>query len=259
MNAKEDPAIESFDPERVIPEAKGGDTEALRLLLISMWLRRLLNTVSGRVARRFKVDAEELWDFLFETIRKGIDTLDNPNNIPWGVRLTRRCYTVAKNRAKNVIRHRVVEEHHWDDVAHENTSRITDGMRTARLRSHSMTPEEELLRKEQDARVPAIRMAARAAFRSLTPKDKQIITLWLRGRTLEEIFAATGTPVATASYRITRFTKPVVKALMEAAGEENRAAELMGRLKVHRDGICQLIANSLAGADLRGDGARAGA
>jgi hypothetical protein len=35
---KGDPAIDGVEPERVIPEAIGGDKEALRQLLVSVWL-----------------------------------------------------------------------------------------------------------------------------------------------------------------------------------------------------------------------------
>jgi hypothetical protein len=211
------------------------------------------------VSRRFKVDSDELWHFLFERIRNKVQTITNPENIPWADLLTRWCFKVGKNRAQNLIRHRGVEERHCDSVSHANTVRLTEGKRTDPLHSTTMSPEEAVLRKEQDTYLPAVRRATLKIYYSLTLKDAWLVFFWKHKMTLQEISDLTGVPRATVGNRVKVFQKAVVKEVMKAAGEEERVVELLSAVNEHPEGIRELLANSLAETALRRDGLYAGA
>jgi RNA polymerase sigma factor (sigma-70 family) len=255
---EDDSDIYGVAPEKLIPEARDGDVEALRQLQVSDWLNQLLHTVSGRVSRRYSVDADQLWNYLFKRIELKIHTIRNPTNLPWPERLTRWAYSVCKNRAKNLIRQRKgAEERYRAGVEHDNTIKLTDGKRAARLHSREMSPYDRLARSEQDALMPAMRLAMRAAYLKLTPEDKSILSRWARKMTLQEISDETGTPLATVNYRIKRFMKPVVNELLKEAHEEERVAWFLANMKEYREGLRELLANSLTEAELRGEGTHA--
>jgi DNA-directed RNA polymerase specialized sigma24 family protein len=256
---KGDPAIDGVEPERVIPEAIDGNKEALRQLLVSVWLWELLDLVTGRVSRRFKVDADELWHLLFESIRNKVQTITNPENIPWADLLKRWCFKVGKNHARNLIRHRGVEERHCDSVSHANTVRLTEGKRTAPLHSSTISPEEAVLRKEQDTYEPAVRRATVKIYYSLTLRDAWLVFFWKHEMTLQEISDLTGVPLATVGNRVKFYQKAVVKEVMKAARQEERVVELLAAVNKHSEGIRELLASSLAETILRGDGLYVGA
>jgi len=251
--------IDGIDPERVIPEAIAmEDEEAMGRLLTSVWLYKLLNLVSGRVSRRFKVDADELLNYLYERVEKKLHTVTNPQGIPWADRLTRWAFRVAKNRAKNLIRRRRgAEQRHHDEVAHENTVKLTDRKRTAALRSTALSQDDEIARKDQAARRPTIRQATRKAYDSLTPRDAWLVSLWMGGMTFQKISDVTGVPLSTVGDRVKVFQKTVLKEVVKAAGEGERAAQLLKAVNKHADGVRQLLASSLVETSPRGGGLRA--
>lgn len=256
---KEEPAIDGFDPERIIPAAKT-DTEALRLLLGSDWLDDKLDKVSRIVSWRhdLSVDAQEIRDHLLEKVVFKLDKLTNPEGIPWASCLNAWLYTIAERYPKNVYRHRDVEERHRSDVAHEHTIKLTDGKRKAEPHTDSMLQEAALLHKEQDALVPTIRRTTRAIFYSLETRDAWLVSLWMAGMTFQAISDLTGTARSTVWNVVKSFEKTVVKEIMKSVGEAKKAAQLLSAVNKHSEGIRELLANSLGETELRGDGTRAG-
>jgi len=251
MNEGEDPAIE-VAPEELIPEAVNGNQKALRLLLVSAWLIGLLDDVSSWASRRFHVDAEDVWDFVFERVRRKIRTIKNPRNIPWPDYLTAWCYKVARRRGLNLLRHQGVKERHWDRVTHANTQSIRGGKRIAPLCSNAVSQEEEVEQHERDILEPKIHKAVRKIIDALKPEDATIISLWSKRQTLKKISEATGIPLATVDKRLKKIWQTLFEEISKLVGEnigEEQAEEFeiteLPSKKEYRDGVRELILNSL--------------
>jgi DNA-directed RNA polymerase specialized sigma24 family protein len=249
----DDPAIIGVGPEEWIPEARSGNKEALRLLLISPWLGEILDEVSGKTAWEFNVDSEEVRDYVFERIRIKIRKLKNPQDKPWVDCLTSWCYRVAERRALNILRHRGVEESYCDRISHEHTINIRGRQRNAALCSSSISQEEEIEQKKRIALQAKMRQTAQQVFRSLEPEDAEIISMWSDGKKLREISAATRIPISTVNYKqkellksfVKEIEKVVVKEIGKTKAEKARVRRLLKDMKECSAGFRQLIGNSL--------------
>lgn len=248
----DDPAIYGVDPEELILKARGGDRNALYLLLFSPWLTQLLDEVSGKTSWDFNVDGEAVRDFVFERVRLKIRKLKNPHNLPWCECFAGWCKKIAENHARNLIRHRGVVERHWDGVSHEHTQSIRNGQRITALHAPTVSQEDEIEQKERDALQAKLHRTVQKVFPSLKPEDKKLISMWSDGKKLRELSAETGMPISTVNNRLKKILKAFVKEITEVVvkeigkteTEEVRVRQLLGACG---DGLRELIGNSLRG------------
>jgi hypothetical protein len=229
------------DPDKLIPDAMAGDQKALDLLMVCSWLTTMLSEICRRASWRFKVDYENLRDFLEDTLRNKISTITNPDNKPSRPRLAAWCKAVARNRSLYLLRRRKVEQKYQDSVTHHNTKIIRGKKRILEPCANTLSPEEELLNQQQqlieERRRLAIAWIARKVVNSFPAKKRRIGCLWLERKSPAQIIQETGHAPSTV-YRILR---EIERAIFEEIGAE----EILKKQPELAAGLQKLVAHGL--------------
>lgn len=236
----EEPETNDVDPERLIPDAIGGNQEALDLLMVCHWLTTMLSQICHWASRKFVVDLEDLRTFMEDTLRDQIGTISNPDHKPWCPLLKAWCRKVAKNRSLKLIRHRKVEQKHRDSVTNECIQFIRNGKRMIAPCANTLSPEEELMDQEQrlleQRRKWALASIARQVVNSFPPKKAKIGRRWLAGKSTKQIIQETDQPGSTV-YRI-------LKEIQQAIVEEIGAREILNEQPGLAAGLQKLVARA---------------
>jgi RNA polymerase sigma factor (sigma-70 family) len=230
--------------ERIIPEAIKGNLKALDDdPLASRWLTQLLDRITVSTSWQYKVDADDVRDVISEKLVFEICTVVNPHNIPWRDCLESWCWTVARHYCLNVIRHRGVVNKHQDSITHDNTNSTKIGGSIFVTHSAVASPEEELLKKEQNRlwedRTAEIRRKVQEIVGSLPPEHAEIALMFLwEKKPVEEIIKETNKSSATVYRILKKINKAIIKKI--------RVEQILEDQPEHAAGLKELIANSLS-------------
>lgn len=243
--------------DEVIRKSVEGDENALSILLYCEWLWNVLTRISNNAARQFRVDADDLLDYVFDQLRRKIQSIKNPNGSKWRDCLAGFCRTTAHYRCINLMRPRRQDEAYRDSVVGERTGWRRHGQRIDEPCSTEKSPEEEVEQHEQDSiregATPRISETVWRVFNSLKPEDATLILLWVDGKTLKQISDETRIPLSSVARRLAELQKVFFKEIIkvgveeigEAMAEETGVTQIPEHVKEHRAGLRELIARSL--------------
>jgi RNA polymerase sigma factor (sigma-70 family) len=240
----DDPEINGVELEELIFKAAHYDRQALITLLYCEWMTRLFERLADWAQRRYKVDGEEVRDYVFDRIHSQSRSphkgprkpwLNNPHRSSWRSCLTKWAYMVAKNRCLNILVHYEVESRHVAALEHEHTTRIEHGVRIVAPSARTPSPEEELERKEQASLEEKIHEKAWQVFDSSTEECQMIASLWAGdGMTLGQIAAKLGSSTETVRRKLKKFQNAVFeevrKGIAEETGEQKTEESGLGRV-----------------------------
>jgi len=201
---------------QLISAAIAGSEEALQQLRFHPWFTAMLTEISRLMSFRYRVDAEEIRDHVFDKVSANIETIKNPNNSPLTTCLRAWCRQTAKRFCLNEIRHDGVEQRHFDrsvDRENSNGTRKSAGGGSLPLQpAGGNSPEDVHFAEELRYQLgPGLSLEVRRALTSCSPAVRRIVLLWAHGMTLKRISEETGIPVATVQRYLSHWQKRVFK------------------------------------------------
>src|ERR1700750_71643 len=110
-----------IDIGKLIAEAIAGNKDASEDLVASEWMEGVLDKITTRHARKFKIDRNEIRDTVRDKLRENIETIGNPNRLPLTRCLASWLKKASRHLCINKVRHRKVEKNYVDYKIHENT------------------------------------------------------------------------------------------------------------------------------------------
>jgi len=208
-------------------------------------MTQLFERLAYWARRRYKVDGEEVRDYVFDRIHSKSESveegprkpwLNNPHRSSWRKCLIKWVYKVAKNRCLNMLGHYEVENRHVVALEHEHTTRIENKVRIVALSAHTPSQEEELERKEHESIEEKIHEKAWQVFDASTEECQRIASLWAGGMTLEEIVAELGSSsIETVRRKLKKFQRGVYEEVRKGIAEE------IGETKTEESGVWQVL------------------
>lgn len=212
--------INNIDIEKLIAEAIAGNQDALEDVVTSSWMEGVLEPITTRHARKFKIDRNEIRDTVRDKLRENIETIENPNQLPLTKCLASWLKKTSRHLCINKTRHRKVEKKYVDHVIHENNhgKRKSPKGIMIDLQQPATNSPEEILLKEEAAFLWASRMAdlhlrVYDEIIMFPPKDIEIALLWAEGKTLKEIAQALDLSLSTAQRHLKRFQKTILESI----------------------------------------------
>jgi DNA-directed RNA polymerase specialized sigma24 family protein len=209
-----------IDIEKLITEAIAGNKDASVDLVASEWMEGVLDKITTRHARKFKIDRNEIRDTVRDKLRENIETIGNPNRLPLTRCLASWVKKASRHLCINKVRHRKVEKNYADHVIHENThgKRKSPKGIMIDLQQPAINSPEEILLKEEAASLWTSRMAdlhlrVYDEIMMFSPKDIEIALLWAEGKTLKEIEQASGVCLSTAHRHLKQFQKKILESI----------------------------------------------
>lgn len=252
----DNPEIKGVELEELIFKAAHYDQQALERLLYCNWMTQLFERLAHWARQRFKVDGEEVRDYVFDRVLSQSQPLyedprkpwlNNPHHSSWRSCLARWAYAVARNRSLNMLGHYEVESRHVVALEHEHTTRIEHGVRIVAPSAHTPSPEEELERKEQDSIEEKIHEKALQVFDSSTEECQRIASLWADSMTLEQIAAELGSSIETVRRKLKKFQKAVCEEVRKGIAEE------IGEAKTAESGVGSVLEEIVTNREDLGD------
>ena len=212
--------INNIDIEKLIAEAIAGNKDALEDVVTSPWMEGVLERITTRHARKFKIDRNEIQDAVRDKLCAKIETIGNPNQLPLTQCLASWLKKTSRHLCMNKTRHRKVEKKYVDHVLHKSNRgkrKSPKGIMIALQQPATNSPEEILL-KEEAASLWASRMAdlhlrIYDEIMMFSPKNIEIALLWAEGKTLQEIEQASGLSLSTAHRHLKRFQKKILESI----------------------------------------------
>jgi len=246
---QDDPDINETVLENIIPAAIAGDQKALNALQFCVWLTAVLNNISKKAERKFHIDAADLRDLTFDTLRRKIHTITNPNHRSWRVCLAGWCKRVCIRHALNIWRQRDKFEVPVNDNEGTNPTELPAGYREPKRRRRIVERySSTTLTTEKEAESNELHKIVRAVIFTFSREDVGIVYLWAYGLKLREISTRTEIPLQTVNERLTKVEQAIVN---EVAGTQNletvqiRLSDLLKHHPERRDGLRDLVFSSL--------------
>ncbi|HEY4423849.1 MAG TPA: hypothetical protein VGN10_06565 [Pyrinomonadaceae bacterium] len=205
---------------QLIIDSINGNKESLHAFEFSPWFTENLWEISERTAYKYKLDASDIRDAVFDKLSENIKTIENKNNSPLTDCILSWCHQCAKYWCLNQIRHNRVEgNYRVRSVAAESINGSVKSAEGAPLPIRSSdpnSPAETLLEKE----AAALREQLSAAIYSVVkqeldnscPIDLRIVILSGAGKmTLKQISDVTHLSVSTVQRHLVAWQKGVLK------------------------------------------------
>jgi DNA-directed RNA polymerase specialized sigma24 family protein len=208
------------DIETIIANAIDGNQTSLDQLMASSWLAGVLEEITSRRARQFKLDRNEIRDRICDKLRKKITTIKNPRQGPLTKCIRGWCNSTGRRFCLNGGRHRKVEARYAKRVIRENihgTRKSPTGTIIPLQSLVTNSPEDNMLRKEADLlwanRAADLHKQVYNAIVKLPPEDINIALLWAEGLTLERIKQQTGIPLSTVQRHLKKFQREIIESI----------------------------------------------
>ena len=212
--------IKNIDIERLIAEAIAGNKDALEDVVTSPWMEGVLEPITTRHARKFKIDRNEIRDTVRDKLRENIETIENPNQLALTRCLASWLKKTSRHLCINQSRHRKVENKYADHVIHENNHgkrKSPKGILIDLQQPATNSPEEILLKQEAaslwTSRMADLHLRVYDEIMMFPPKDIEIALLWAEGKTLKEIEQALGISLSTAHRHLKWFQKKILASI----------------------------------------------
>lgn len=202
--------------DQLISVAITGDKEALQQLRFHPWFTAMLAEISRSMSFRYRVDAEEIRDHVFDKLSAYVETIKNPNNSPLTKCLRAWSRETAKKFCLNEIRHDGVEQRHFDrmvDRENSNGTRKSVGGGSLPLQpAGGNSPEDVHFAEELRYQLgPGLSLEVRRALVNCSPEIRRIVVLWADVMTLKGISEETRIPLATVARHLSQWQKQVFK------------------------------------------------
>lgn len=209
--------------------------DSVNALLVHPSIEDLIARTSASAAAQFNLDPEDIKDRLTDKLRTKIHTLKNPNNKPLLECLAAWLHTIAEHYCDNVLKHLKVEEKHRQYIEHLNSGGKHNGVPL--FRTSMLTPEDELIEKEEKANWESRAIPIRERVRRIVLEDYIIARRWADGEDPTEIAADIGKSPKTVYRKLGKMQKTVIKEIGIAETRENKP--------LIREGMRELFASSL--------------
>ena len=253
------PKIDGIELEELIRRAADREPQALDDLLYSDWMTKRFNYLSDWVERQYGLDGRAVTDYIFDRIRARAqppDTeplapwLDNPHQSSWRSCLNQWTATAAKNRSLGLLKHYEVESRHAAALRPNHPTQGEHGSESAEPSASTLSPEEEVMRKEEHAIVgETIREKAFHTYDSSTEEEQRIVSLWASGMKLREIAVELNSSIETVRRKLKNyqrtFYEEVRKGIAEKMGEEKtrecNVEQVLGKIVKKREDLNDLL------------------
>ena len=235
----------NIDWNQIIDDAIKGNEESLNLVRFSEWFTIGLDEISTIAAYRYRLDAAEIRDAVFDKLSDKIQTIKNPKKSPLTECLLAWCRKTAKRICLNKIRHNRVKKNHVDRLmANENGNgtRVSTEGRTPLPSPKANSPEQIHLEKEATALRENVRadvyLEVKKALANSSPTDLRIVICWALGNmTLKHISEATGIPISTVQRHLVAWQKQILtKTILQ---------QFVSKHPKHRGGAFEMIENAI--------------
>lgn len=236
----------NIDWNQIIDDAIKGDEESLNLVRFSEWFTIGLDEISTIAAYRYRLDAAEIRDAVFDKLSDKIQTINNPRKSPLTECLLAWSRKTAKRICLNKIRHNRVKKNHVDRLmANENSNgtRVsTEGIPKPLPSPKANSPEQIHLEKEAAALREKVRtdvyLKVKRSLAKSSPTDLRIVICWALGKmTLKQISEATGIPISTVQRHLVAWQKQILtKTILQ---------QFVSKNPKHRGGAYEMIENAI--------------
>lgn len=235
-----------IDWEKIIADAIKGDRESLDRVRFSEWFTTGLHEISTNAAYRYRLDADEIGDAVFDKLSAKIQTIKNPKNRPLTDCLLAWCRKTAKRICLNKLRHNRVKKNYLDRMmADENkngTRKSTEGISTPLPSPDANSPDKTLVEKEAAAGREYVKdgvyLEVKKELDNSSPTDIRVVILWGVGKMkLKQISEATGIPISTVQRHLTAWQKRIIKNTI--------LHQIVNRQPEHRAGAYEMIQNAV--------------
>ena len=220
----------------IITDAINRKEGSVLLLLSHPLMMSMLDEASDRLARKFKLDRNEVRDAISEKVREKIDSIENRNQQDLSKVLAAWCRKAGLRWCINKTKHNQVQVRYCERVIRENTRgkrRSVDGNAKPLQFPTAGSPEDILLDKEQLAFLKGLPSELVKIVATLPPEDIHMIVLWSSGKTLVEIHEATGIALSTVGKHLKKSQNLIIKRIglqrIIDLNSEKRKAELLKR------------------------------
>ena len=219
--------------DQIIADAIKGDKEALDSVRFSESFTTQLHKISAVMAFKYRLDAEEIRDTVFDTLSSQIQTIKNPKCLfAW-------CWTVAERVCLNMIRHRhVVEDHAEREAAAEKAkgARISKEGVPIPLPSSDINSQHNILLEKEFRE--NVYLEVKRALASTSPMDLRIVICWGAGlMNLSQISQATAIPLSTVATHLSNWQREILKGTL--------LQEIVNENPKHRAGAYEMIQNAI--------------
>lgn len=203
--------------EQVICEAISCNENALNLLIAHPWTVKILDEVSKWAEWKFEQDRSDVRQIVFIALYFDIHKIKNPNGKSWGSCLKSWLYTIARNHCLNKCNHEKVVRKDCEKQVSESVRSKQGKGAIVIYHSTVLTPEEQLLKKEQNSlwrvKEQQLKDSIRSLVNSLPQHTVGIVRLWAEGMSPENIAQKTGKSRATIYRALKTFQKEIIKGI----------------------------------------------
>ena len=196
-------------PQPIIIEAIKGGENAFTDLITHPWMIHLLNEISAWAEWKYRQEKEDIRQILLMKLYLSISTLNNPRLLrSW-------CYRIVAHYCLNQIRHMVVVNSYRQSFKRQIKESTRQGGRPLVQSTAAPAQEQELLKKERNILLEKIVRMDNSSF------PPEMVDLWLKGKTPNEISEALKMPVKTVYGKLKKMEKQFIEAQKGLHGDAN--------------------------------------